>query len=320
VACEDGAEQAYFTEVGGAFWVEAARIARDRAAQASRTRAPRPAPLGEEEEAVSITSAAAAALWYPLAHPAAIGHIGSNTGKVLDICYPAGGYQESIRIDGVNTTVERGAAHYDDDPAAGTTTFIRKEPDRLATYVHGRSPRDGPADRRAHRRRARRSRRHLPDQRRHTAGRGQGPRLRAHRTRARQGRSRHPVRRRAPGRLRPDRPQLAGRPPPPHLRKELPVTSQPGEPAYTRGDRVALKHCTDPYTRLQPGDEGTVTRWDPRQGQFSDRRLAFDASELVFHVTDMSVTLTSHQAGRPMRGLGQAVFLPCQRQDRGVRD
>lgn len=25
------------------------------------------------------------------------------------------------------------------------------------------------------------------------------------------------------------------------------------------GDRVRLKHCTDPYTRLTPGEQGTVT-------------------------------------------------------------
>jgi hypothetical protein len=42
------------------------------------------------------------------------------------------------------------------------------------------------------------------------------------------------------------------------------VSEQPG---YRRGDRVALEYTTDPYTRLQPGDEGTVTGYDPRHGQ-----------------------------------------------------
>lgn len=83
-----------------------------------------------------------AAAWYPLAHPGAIEHITSNTGKILDIRYPAGHYTERLRIDGVNTTVVRGAAHCDLDLAAGTTSFIRKEPDRLATYVHGHRLRD----------------------------------------------------------------------------------------------------------------------------------------------------------------------------------
>lgn len=80
--------------------------------------------------------------WYPLAHPGAIKHIGSNTGLVIAIRYPAGGYQESMTIAGVGTTVERGAAHYSHDLQTGTSQFVRKEPDRLATYVHGRSLRD----------------------------------------------------------------------------------------------------------------------------------------------------------------------------------
>jgi hypothetical protein len=42
------------------------------------------------------------------------------------------------------------------------------------------------------------------------------------------------------------------------------MTSQPG---YQRGDRVALVATDDPDTRLRPGDEGTVTRWDPAQSQ-----------------------------------------------------
>jgi hypothetical protein len=37
------------------------------------------------------------------------------------------------------------------------------------------------------------------------------------------------------------------------------------------GDRIALVATDDPDTRLRPGDQGTVTRWDPAQGQFSDR-------------------------------------------------
>jgi hypothetical protein len=40
---------------------------------------------------------------------------------------------------------------------------------------------------------------------------------------------------------------------------------------FQRGDRVALEHTGDPGTRLRPGDEGTVTCYDPGPGQFSDR-------------------------------------------------
>ncbi len=36
---------------------------------------------------------------------------------------------------------------------------------------------------------------------------------------------------------------------------------------YQPGDRVALVATDDPGTRLRPGDQGTVTRWDPRHGQ-----------------------------------------------------
>jgi hypothetical protein len=36
---------------------------------------------------------------------------------------------------------------------------------------------------------------------------------------------------------------------------------------YRRGDRVELVRTDDPDTRLRPGDQGTVTRWEPRQGR-----------------------------------------------------
>lgn len=35
---------------------------------------------------------------------------------------------------------------------------------------------------------------------------------------------------------------------------------------YRRGIRIALVRTDDPDTRLRPGDEGTVTGWDPAQG------------------------------------------------------
>lgn len=37
--------------------------------------------------------------------------------------------------------------------------------------------------------------------------------------------------------------------------------------SWQPGDRVALVRTNDPDTRLRPGDEGTVTRWHPDQGQ-----------------------------------------------------
>jgi hypothetical protein len=80
--------------------------------------------------------------------------------------------------------------------------------------------------------------------------------------------------------------------------KEQPVNHQPADPGYQRGDRIALEHTTDPHTRLRPGDEGTVTRYDPKAGQFSDCSAPFDASELRFYFEDMSVTLSSRRGGR----------------------
>ena len=46
------------------------------------------------------------------------------------------------------------------------------------------------------------------------------------------------------------------------------MTSQP---CYQRGDRIALVGTDDPGTRLRRGDQGTVTRWDPAQGQLHVR-------------------------------------------------
>jgi len=40
---------------------------------------------------------------------------------------------------------------------------------------------------------------------------------------------------------------------------------------FQRGDRVALEHTDDPDTRLRPGDEGTVTRYDRGPGQLDVR-------------------------------------------------
>jgi len=40
---------------------------------------------------------------------------------------------------------------------------------------------------------------------------------------------------------------------------------------FQRGDRVALVHTGDAHTRLRPGDEGTVTRYDPGVGQLDVR-------------------------------------------------
>ena len=40
---------------------------------------------------------------------------------------------------------------------------------------------------------------------------------------------------------------------------------------FQSGDRVALEHTDDPHTRLRPGDEDTVTGYDPGPGQLAVR-------------------------------------------------
>lgn len=43
------------------------------------------------------------------------------------------------------------------------------------------------------------------------------------------------------------------------------------QPGYQRGDRIALEYTADPHTRLRPGDEGTVTGYDPKLAQLGVR-------------------------------------------------
>jgi hypothetical protein len=65
---------------------------------------------------------------------------------------------------------------------------------------------------------------------------------------------------------------------------------------FERGDRVALEFTDDPHTRLRPGDEGTVTRYDPESCDFSDHRTHHRASELLIRVADMSATVAGHSS------------------------
>ena len=44
-------------------------------------------------------------------------------------------------------------------------------------------------------------------------------------------------------------------------------TRRHGDDPTVPVDRVALEHTDDPRTRLRPGDEGTVTRYDPGLGR-----------------------------------------------------
>ena len=63
--------------------------------------------------------------------------------------------------------------------------------------------------------------------------------------------------------------RLGTRPPEPELHVLFTWVCEVGgvRGRFERGDRVALEHTDDPHTRLRPGDEGTVTRYDPKLGQ-----------------------------------------------------
>ena len=63
--------------------------------------------------------------------------------------------------------------------------------------------------------------------------------------------------------------RLGTRPPEPELHVLFTWVCEVGgvRGRFERGDRVALEHTDDPDTRLRPGDEGTVTRYDPKLGQ-----------------------------------------------------
>jgi len=64
---------------------------------------------------------------------------------------------------------------------------------------------------------------------------------------------------------------LGTRPPEPELRLFFTGICEVGNVRgrFEPGDRVALVHTDDPDTRLRPGDEGTVTRYDPKLAQLS---------------------------------------------------
>jgi uncharacterized protein DUF4314 len=65
---------------------------------------------------------------------------------------------------------------------------------------------------------------------------------------------------------------------------------------FQRGDRVALERTGDPYTRLRPGDEGTVTRYDPGPGQLDVRWDSGSTLSMLLHDGDR-VRLTAPVPG-----------------------
>jgi Domain of unknown function (DUF4314) len=72
------------------------------------------------------------------------------------------------------------------------------------------------------------------------------------------------------------------------------MNSQPG---YQPGDRIALVATDDPHTCLRPGDQGTVTRWDPAQGQLHIRWDSGSTLSMLPHDGDQ-VRLLDRVAGQ----------------------
>jgi hypothetical protein len=69
---------------------------------------------------------------------------------------------------------------------------------------------------------------------------------------------------------------------------------------FRGGDRVALEHTGDPHTRLRPGDEGTVTGYDPGPGQLSVRWDSGSTLAMLLHDGDRVRLITP----APRAGLG----------------
>jgi hypothetical protein len=66
---------------------------------------------------------------------------------------------------------------------------------------------------------------------------------------------------------------------------------------FQRGGRVALQYTGDPHTRLRPGDEGTVTRYDPGMGQLDVRWDSGSTLAMLLNEGDRVRLITPVPAG-----------------------
>lgn len=60
-------------------------------------------------------------------------------------------------------------------------------------------------------------------------------------------------------------------------------TEPPDDPGFALGDRVELVYTSDPYTRLRPGDHGTVTGISWTRGHAPDVQvdIAWDSGSTL---------------------------------------
>ncbi len=72
-----------------------------------------------------------------------------------------------------------------------------------------------------------------------------------------------------------------------------------GRPGYQRGDRIALDCTVDPHTRLQPGDQGTVTGYDSRLGHLNIRWDSGSTLAMLLHDGDQVRLITPPRPDRP---------------------
>jgi hypothetical protein len=77
-----------------------------------------------------------------------------------------------------------------------------------------------------------------------------------------------------------------------------------GQPGYQRGDRIALEYTADPHTRLTPGDEGTVTGYDPKLGQLSVRWESSSTLAMLLPGGDRVRLITAGETGDTETGKG----------------
>ena len=68
---------------------------------------------------------------------------------------------------------------------------------------------------------------------------------------------------------------------------------------FMRGDRVALEYTGDSGTRLRPGDEGTVTRYDPGPGQLGVRWDSGSTLSMLLNDGDRVRLITSAPGAGP---------------------
>ncbi|GAA1918863.1 DUF4314 domain-containing protein [Streptantibioticus ferralitis] len=55
---------------------------------------------------------------------------------------------------------------------------------------------------------------------------------------------------------------------------------------YQPGDRIVLVHTTDPYTHLRPGEQGTVTAYQPDERLGTRLNINWDSGSTLAMLLD----------------------------------